>query len=194
LPETYPAGNKAAAGTSLLREKDERTASAMTRLAEFLRQERAALVGYVRRRIDDAADHEAEDIVQDVVVHLFDRADLSIPIQNLAAYIYRALRNRIVDYFRRRRETVALSETAVDSGENPALEIEKEEILEDVFAAIEELSAEEKSVILATEMEGRTFKELAEAWGIPLGTLLARKSRALDKIRKQLTGQTRKTK
>lgn len=166
----------------------------MTRLAEFLRQERAALVGYVRRRIDDAADHEAEDIVQDVVVHLFDRADLSIPIQNLAAYIYRALRNRIVDYFRRRRETVALSETAVDSGENPALEIEKEEILEDVFAAIEELSAEEKSVILATEMEGRTFKELAEAWGIPLGTLLARKSRALDKIRKQLTGQTRKTK
>jgi DNA-directed RNA polymerase specialized sigma24 family protein len=51
----------------------------MTRLAEFLRQEREALVGYVRRRIDDAADHEAEDIVQDVVVHLFDRADPSTP-------------------------------------------------------------------------------------------------------------------
>jgi len=166
----------------------------MTGLGEFLRQEREALVGYVRRRIDDAADHEAEDIVQDVVVHLFDSADPSVPIQNLAAYIYRALRNRIVDYFRRRRETVALQEEVSDSGQNPALEIEKEEILEDVFAAMEELSAEEKAVILATEMEGRTFKELAEEWGIPLGTLLARKSRALEKIRKQLTGQTNKTK
>lgn len=166
----------------------------MTRLAEFLRQEREALVGYVRRRIEDAADHEAEDIVQDVVVHLFDRADPSIPIQNLAAYIYRALRNRIVDYFRRRRETVALQESISDSGQNLALEIEREEILEDVFAAMEELSTEEKAVILATEMEGRTFKELAEEWGIPLGTLLARKSRALEKIRKQLTGQTNKTK
>ena len=165
----------------------------MTGLGEFLRQEREALVGYVRQRIDDAADHEAEDIVQDVVVHLFDRADPSVPIQNLAAYIYRALRNRIVDYFRRRRETLALQEAVLASGQNPALEIEKEEILEDVFAAMEELSSEEKAVILATEMEGRTFKELAEEWGIPLGTLLARKSRALEKIRKQLTGQTNKS-
>jgi len=161
----------------------------MTRLADFLRQEREVLVGYVRRRIDDAADHEAEDIVQDVVVHLFDRADPSIPIQNLAAYIYRALRNRIVDYFRKRREILVLSEADVESGQNPASEIEREEMLDDVFAAMEELSAGEKAVILATEMEGRTFKELAEEWGIPLGTLLARKSRALAKIRKQLTGQ-----
>src|SRR4030042_185363 len=165
----------------------------MIRLAEFFRQEREALVGYVRRRIDDAADHEAEDIVQDVVVHLFDRADPSVPIQNLAAYIYRALRNRIVDYFRRRRETLALQEAVLASGQNPALEIEKEEILEDVFAAMEELSSEEKAVILATEMEGRTFKELGEEGGIPLGTLLARKSRALEKIRKQLTGQANKS-
>lgn len=162
----------------------------MSRLAEFLRQERQALVGYVRRRIDDAADHEAEDIVQDVVVHLFDRADPSIPIQNLAAYIYRALRNRIVDFYRRKRETVALEEARIASGEDPSLEIEKEEMLDDVFAAMERLSVEEKAVVLATEMEGRTFKELAESWGIPIGTLLARKSRALEKIRMQLTGQT----
>ncbi|MFZ2055588.1 MAG: RNA polymerase sigma factor [Candidatus Aminicenantales bacterium] len=162
----------------------------MSRLTEFLRQERQALIGYVRHRIDDAADHEAEDIVQDVVVHLFDRADPSIPIQNLAAYIYRALRNRIVDFYRKKRETVALHEAALASGQDPSLEIEKEEMLDDVFEAMEELSVEERAVVLATEMEGRTFKELAEDWGIPIGTLLARKSRALEKIRMQLTGQT----
>ena len=162
----------------------------MSRLSEFLRQERQALVGYVRRRIDDAADHEAEDIVQDVAVHLFDRADPTIPIQNLAAYVYRALRNRIVDFYRRKRETIALQEAQVASGQDPSLEIEKEEMLDDVFEAMERLSVEERAVVLATEMEGRTFKELAEDWGIPIGTLLARKSRALDKIRMQLTGQT----
>jgi RNA polymerase sigma factor (sigma-70 family) len=162
----------------------------MSKLAEFLRQERQALIGYVRRRIDDAADYEAEDIVQDVVVHLFDRADPSIPIQNLAAYIYRALRNKIVDFYRRKRETVVLREAALASGQDPSLEIEKEEMLEDVFEAMEELSVEERAVVLATEMEGRTFKELAEDWDIPIGTLLARKSRALGKIRNQLTGQT----
>jgi RNA polymerase sigma factor (sigma-70 family) len=162
----------------------------MSKLAEFFREERQALVGYVRLRIDDAADHEAEDIVQDVAVHLFDRADPSIPIQNLAAYIYRALRNRIVDFYRRKRETVALDEAALASGQDPSLEIEKEEILDDVFEAMEGLSVEERAVVLATEVEGQTFKDLAEEWGIPIGTLLARKSRALGKIRMQLTGQT----
>jgi RNA polymerase sigma factor (sigma-70 family) len=161
----------------------------MSRLAEFLRQQRQALIGYVRRRIDNAADHEAEDIVQDVAVHLFDRADPSIPIQNLAAYVYRALRNRIVDFYRRRRETVALDEAALTDGQDPSFEIEKVEILDDVFAAMEELTVEERAVVLATEVEERTFKELAYEWDIPLGTLLARKSRALEKMRKQLTGQ-----
>jgi RNA polymerase sigma factor (sigma-70 family) len=161
----------------------------MNKLADFLWREREALVGYVRRRIDDAADQDAEDIVQDVIVNLFDQADPTIPIQNLAAYIYRALRNRIIDRFRRRRETVALSEALPSSGEDPLREAEKGEMLERIFEAVDELSAEEKAVILATEFEGRAFKDLAAEWGAPLGTLLARKSRAMDKIRKRLTGQ-----
>jgi RNA polymerase sigma factor (sigma-70 family) len=161
----------------------------MNRLAEFLQRERHALVSYVRRRIDDAADQDAEDIVQDVIVNLFDRADPTIPVQNLAAYIYRALRNRIIDRFRKRRETVALSEAALASGEDPHQMAEKGEMLEQVFEAMDELSAGEKAIILATEFEGRSFKDLAAEWDIPLGTLLARKSRALDKIKKRLTGQ-----
>ncbi len=57
--------------------------SSMNRLAEFLRQERQALVGYVRRRIDDDASLEAEDIVQDVALHLFDRAAFESYVQRM---------------------------------------------------------------------------------------------------------------
>jgi RNA polymerase sigma factor (sigma-70 family) len=146
-------------------------------------------VGYVRRRLDDAADQDAEDIVQDVIVGLFDRADPSIPIQNLAAFVYQALRNRIIDRFRRRRETLPLKEDGLESRDDPLLELERRETLDAVFAAMDGLSAEERAVILATEIEGRTFKELAGDWDVPIGTLLARKSRALEKIRKQLTGR-----
>jgi len=35
-------------------------------------------------------------------------------------------------------------------------------------------------------MNGRTFRELSDEWGIPLGTLLARKSRAIAKVRDTL--------
>lgn len=161
----------------------------MNRLAEFMRRERNALLGYVRRRIDDAGDQDAEDIVQDVIVNLFERADPTLPIQNLAAYIYRALRNAIVDRLRKRRETASLPDAALASGEDPHRQLEKGEMMDLVFKAMDELSAAEKAVIVATEFEGRPFKDLAEEWNVPLGTLLARKSRALDKIRKRLTGQ-----
>ena len=166
------------------------TDSTKNRLTEFLRGEREALVGYVRRRIDDAADQDAEDIVQDVIVSLFDRADPTVPIQNLAAFIYRALRNRIIDRFRKRRETVVLPEGVPDTGKDPLEELGHREAIDLVFDAMDGLSAEDKGIILATEFEGRSFRALAEEWDAPLGTLLARKSRALEKIRKQLTGQS----
>jgi len=161
----------------------------MTSAADFFREKQAAFVGYVRRRIDDAANQEAEDIVQDVFLGLFDRADPTIPIQDLASFVYRALRNKIIDRFRRRRETLPLMEEILSAEEDPHLEFERRETLEAVFAALENLSAVEKAVILETELEERSFKDLAGEWGVPVGTLLARKSRGLEKIRKQLRGR-----
>jgi RNA polymerase sigma factor (sigma-70 family) len=84
---------------------------------------------------------------------------------------------------------VTLEDTLLASGEDPLKETEKGEMLERLFAAIDELNTEEKAIILATEFEGRSYKHLAKEWGVPLGTLLARKSRGLEKIRKRLTGQ-----
>ena len=62
-------------------------------------------------------------------------------------------------------------------------------MLDRLFDAVSRLSDEEKAVILANEFDGRPFKELAAEWNVPLGTLLARKSRAVAKLRKQLTGE-----
>jgi RNA polymerase sigma factor (sigma-70 family) len=154
-----------------------------------LKDKRNALVGYVRRRLGEVAYQDAEDIVQDVFIGLFSRADPTIPIQDLAAFLYRALRNKIIDRLRKRRGPLPLVEDILDSGPDPSLEFERQETLDSVFAAMDNLAAEEKAVIVATEFEGRTFQELAKQWKIPMGTLLARKSRALEKIRKQLTGR-----
>src|SRR5512136_1838177 len=70
---------------------------------DFLKKERSRLVRYVRSLIDDAADREGEDIVQDVVLGLFEKADISAPVENLAAYVYQSLRNRVIDAMRRRK-------------------------------------------------------------------------------------------
>jgi len=168
------------------------------KITEFFRQEYSKLVSYVRRWIDDTADRDAEDIVQEVFVSIFDHADVSIPIENLSAYIYRSLKNKIVDAFRRRKDMVSL-ESDVSMGNNLSLadllhdavndtasEAEKNERYTLLYGAIAALNPQDQAVIAATEMEGRSFRQLSEEWGVPVGTLLARKSRALKKIRKLL--------
>ena len=159
----------------------------MNRVADFFRTEYKKLVRYVRSRIDDAADRDAEDIVQEVMLNIFDKADISIPIENLTAYIYQALRNRIIDLFRKRREVYSLEKVVQDSGHDPGKIFENKELQDMVFQAIDSLNADERDVLMATEFDDRSFIELSKEMGVPLGTLLARKSRALKKIRKKLT-------
>jgi RNA polymerase sigma factor (sigma-70 family) len=67
-------------------------------------------------------------------------------------------------------------------------EVERRELMDFVFRAVDSLPVEQRAVLIATEFEGWSFRELSEEWEIPIGTLLARKSRALQHIRKKLTG------
>ena len=167
------------------------------KLVEFFRSEYGRLVGYVRRMIDDAAERDGEDIVQDVMLNAFNLADLNAPIENVSAYLYQSVRNRVVDYLRKRKSgTLSLEELVLeesdlklgdllyDADNNPVVEFERREMLHFLFEVIDTLNEEQRAVLIETEFEGRTFKELAKEWGVPVGTLLARKSRALAKIRK----------
>ena len=64
----------------------------------------------------------------------------------------------------------------------------REEAEDALAEAIEELPPAQRDVLVATELEGRSFKELAEKWQTPIGTLLARKHRAVKALRESLTG------
>lgn len=161
----------------------------MNALGRFFQTEYQRLVSFVRRRIDDAADRDAEDIVQDVMLKMFDSADVSVPFENLAAYVYRSLRNRVIDLLRTRKTTESLSDVLQDTRYDTALDHERAQIRDRVYQAIGQLSDFERAVIIATEFDDRSFRELSEEWRVPMGTLLARKSRALQKIKNELAGQ-----
>ena len=165
-------------------------------IADFFRSERRRLVSYVRKWIDDTAERDGEDIVQDVALNIFNQADVTIPIENLSAYVYRALRNRVIDYLRKRKghvipleseeigkSNMALSALISDLRYNAEKELDKKELHQQVYEAINILNGRQKAVVIETEFEGRTFRELSLRWEVPMGTLLARKSRALKKIK-----------
>jgi len=172
----------------------------MTRpeILEFIRAELGRMTAFVRRRMEGAGAVEAEDIVQDVALNIFERGDITAPIRNLSAYIYRALKNRIVDYLRKKKSSISLDEHR--SGEQsltladvlsdntiaPQSDLERRDLHDLLYRAIDALKPEDRAIILATDFVGWTFRDLAEEWDVPLGTLLARKARALKKIRTYL--------
>ena len=168
------------------------------RIADFFRSEYRKLLGFVRRRIDDLAAREAEDFVHDVAVQLFDRADVTLPIEHLSAYVYRCLQNRIADYFRRRRpmdtfddqgaeEDGASPFRSIDAGGHMSeSEIRRMESSHDLSRLMGDLNEDEKKLIVATEINGQTFKDLSRIWNVPVNTLLSRKSRAMAKMQKQI--------
>lgn len=167
-------------------------------LARIVARERTRLINYVRRRVPSPED--ADDIVQDVFYELVEAYRLPEAIEQIGAWLFRVAHNRIVDHFRRARREGALPVTAT-GGEDagyipwdllPAPEAEPEAaythavLLEALGAALDELPPEQRTVFIAHELEGRSFKTLSAETGLSVNTLLARKRYAVLYLRRRL--------
>jgi len=65
-------------------------------------------------------------------------------------------------------------------------ELDASEIRERLTMALDNLEPNQRAVWIATELDDYSFRELSEEWGVPLGTLLARKHRAVAALQKAL--------
>lgn len=171
---------------------------AKNRLFDYFAAENRKLTGYVKKRISDIGDMDAEDIVGDVMLNLFKRADASLSIENLGAYVYRALRNKIIDHHRNSCRTVSLQNCLDENGEFKFIELlmdetasvsgaaERKEFMRRLSEAVSALEPKQQAVFIATEMHGISFKALSAQWNEPVGTLLSRKFRAVKTLQKML--------
>jgi len=170
-------------------------------LTQALREERARLTAFVRRRLRDPA--EAEDLVQDVLTELVAAWQLPEPIEQVGAWLMRVARHRLIDRFRKRRETLIgdvaggrddendgpgtwLDELLPSRDDGPEAEYLRSVMLAELESAIEDLPLLQREVFVAHELEGRSFKDLAAATGTNLNTLLGRKRAAVLQLRRRL--------
>src|SRR5580704_5794608 len=169
------------------------------RIAEIFRREQSRLRSFVRNRVADEGD--AEDILQDVFYELVETYRLMKPVEQVGAWLFRVTRNRIIDFFRKKRpesletwqspgtndEDALLLESLLPSPDDgPDAAYARSVLLEEFDAALEELPAEQREVFIAHEIEGRSFKELADETGLNLNTLLSRKRYAVLHLRRRL--------
>jgi len=169
------------------------------RISETIAREQARLRRFIRKHVAD--DGDAEDIFQEVFYELVDAYRMMKPVEQVGAWLFRVARNRIIDLFRSRRPAV-LGNDAVPPAEDgeayqwedllpspdagPEAAYARRVLLEELDAALEDLPEEQRDVFVAHEIEGRSFKELSEATGVSVNTLLSRKRYAVLRLRRRL--------
>ncbi|MEE1961798.1 RNA polymerase sigma factor [Allomuricauda taeanensis] len=162
-------------------------------LSTFFNEEYSSLRLYVQSKIRDTSERDAEDIVQDVALRIFSRADDAVPINNIGGFVYNAIRNRIIDIMRGKKEKKLPSEDIdrqwqefaelfygnADNSYSPEMEVALKK-------AITDLKPMYRDIVVAIDFEGYTYKELADRTGIPQGTLMSRRHRAMSELSKSL--------
>lgn len=128
-------------------------------------------------------DREAsEDILQEVFLKLY-RAPPGPEVKKPRAYLFQSARNLALDELRRRPREVDIDALPdlPQPGPDPAQRLD----LERAFAA---LAPGERELVSLHLNGGLKFRELAQVTGAPLGTVLWRYRKAIDKLRILLNG------
>jgi RNA polymerase sigma factor (sigma-70 family) len=192
MPFAPSSGPAVALAPETLERDDRRIVAASARY-------RARLANFIRRRVPDQG--EAEDILQEVFYELVAAYRLFEPVEEAGAWLFRVARNRITDFFRKKKpealadqaprvsedgEPLRLEEWLPSPDAGPETAYARGVLLEEIEAALDELPPEQRDAFTAHEFEGRSFKELAAESGVSVNAMVLRKHHAVLYLRRRL--------
>jgi RNA polymerase sigma factor (sigma-70 family) len=166
------------------------------RIEKEYRAHRGNLLARARRATRNLLD--AEDVVHEAFTRALSNLDVLGRVENIPAWLFTTVRNRITDLWRRRKMKAAVGETQVaeeviveiisSTGLDPADELVRDALSSALSEAIAALPSEQRSVIEAQVFDGLTFQELAVKTGESINTLTTRKKLAVKKLAAALRG------
>ena len=153
------------------------------------------LYGAALRMARNPAD--AEDVVQEAYAKAFASFHQFRPGTNLKAWLYRILTNTYINSYRKKQRQPQLSDapdvedwqlaraeshtsTGLRSAEMEALDRMPDSAVTDALA---ELAPDFRYAVYLADVEGFSYKEIAEIMGTPIGTVMSRLNRGRTQLR-----------
>jgi len=135
---------------------------------------------------------EAEDLVQETYIRAFRFRAQFTPGTNLKAWLFRILTNTFINEYR--RKAARPDTTELDDASEAYMQQVSEAVAadEDTAAYVEELEgridevAEKFRTTLLLDVEGFSYKEIAEMLEIPIGTVMSRLHRGRKILQRRL--------
>ena len=144
---------------------------------------------------------EAEDLVQETYIKAFRHRDQFTPGTNLKAWLFRILTNTFINLYRRkaaRPETTELDDvdesilyrhmrdvSPGSASPDPEAELIDNTLSSEVKEALEALPEKFRTTVLL-DVEGFSYKEIAQMLDIPIGTVMSRLHRGRKYLQKRL--------
>jgi RNA polymerase sigma-70 factor (ECF subfamily) len=143
---------------------------------------------------------DAEDLVQDTYLRAFRGFGSFKEGTNLRAWLYRILTNSFINTYRKKQRQPQTVEGPDDidewylydrlGGRNVEVSAENEVLDQipdaDVKAALESLNDDFRLAVLLADVEGFSYKEIAEIMDVPIGTVMSRLHRGRKALEKAL--------
>lgn len=143
---------------------------------------------------------DAEDLVQETYLRAFRAWEQFQPGTNLKAWLFRILTNLFISSYRKKqREPVVVSSDEKEEfdlyshlADRRSLDGSAESIVldqmvdEDVKKALADLPENFRIAVLLADVEGFSYKEIAEILDIPMGTVMSRLFRGRKALQKAL--------
>lgn len=157
--------------------------SAYTEVVDTFYQE---LCRYATNLSRDA--YQSEDIVQNVIVRLWEKRRNLHPNLNLKSYLYRSVYNEFVDQYRKEMATTALEKKYLEELDS-YMETDQEkmeDLIQLVQKEIEKLPEKCRETFLLSRREGLTYGEIAAYMNVSVKTVETQMTKAFSLLRKAL--------
>jgi RNA polymerase sigma-70 factor (ECF subfamily) len=145
---------------------------------------------------------DAEDVLQETLLKAYRGYHTFTPDTNLKAWLYRILTNTFINKYRRQTrrphevelgelEDLYLFKRLGEEGVSGASRSAEDEALDrfvddDIKAALESLPENFRIPVLLADVEGFSYKEIAEIMGVPIGTVMSRLHRGRKALQQAL--------
>lgn len=126
---------------------------------------------------------EAEDVVQEIFMKLWDKREQLESINSVKAYLYKAVRNNCLTRIRDAKPTTSLEIVATDQLLSDEEQEERSEMEARIWKMIDELPERRRKIFLMAKRDGLSYKEIAEQTGLTVKTIENNVFRAMQSLR-----------
>ncbi len=111
------------------------------------------------------------------------------PEQHITPWLYRTAHNLVVDHYRRQknRQHLPLNDESMESSDDTERDAERRFSAEIVRRALQDLTPDQKQVLLLKYLEGLTNQEVADLLNKSVGAVKSLQHRALIALRQRLS-------